>query len=193
MRSPARLHRALETLVPAVIVLLALVGLVTLSGCGGSGSAATTGTSASATSTPAAPATPSTEPQTTTTAAAPMEWGATGTWEGISITAAEPRTDATPESVDAGNKVVYAMVKMVNNSKGAYDYNGLEFTLLDTDHQAYDSFGLTSMPDLGSGTLAPGGSVEGAVAFELPSGATPGGLAWQPSSAPAPQLIWGRQ
>ena len=103
-----------------------------------------------------------------------------------------PQVDPLPESVDTGDKVVYCEVKVINNSKDPLDYNGLDFTLYDTAHSEYDNTGLTSMPDFGEGTLNPGESVEGAVAFELPQGATPGGLEWQPETADTPLLIWGQ-
>jgi hypothetical protein len=176
----------------ALVVLVAgftLVVAVVTAGCGGSsGTTTTSGT----TSTTVAPTTSSTEAETTTTTAAKLAWGGTGTWQGIDITVSEPREDSQPESVDPGDKVVYCMVKMVNDSKDPVDYNGLDFIMYDTDHQQYDNFGLTSMPDFGEGTLAPGDSVWKAVAFEMPSAATPSGMEWQPQTADAPQLIWGQ-
>lgn len=178
--------------------LLAVVILVTivmgLSGCAGSGggSAATTSGVGATNSTLASVTTSTAAPATTSTTAAKLAWGATGAWQGISVSATAPLTDPSPESVDPGDKVVYCLVTMVNNSKDAFDYNGLDFTVFDTAHQEYDNFGLTSLLDLGDGTLAPGEKVAGAIAFELPAAATPSGLEWQPETAGAPELVWGQ-
>jgi hypothetical protein len=172
-------------------VAVALGGL--LGGCAGSaGGSATTSNAGAATSTTFAPTTTSTVAETTSTTAAKLAWGDTGKWQGISVTAAGPQTDPSPELVGEGNKVVYCTVNVANNSPDPFDYNGLDFMLFDSAHQEYDSYGLTSMPDFGEGTLAPGESLSGAVAFELPQSATPSGLEWQPQSMTAPQLIWGQ-
>jgi Domain of unknown function (DUF4352) len=174
-------------------VMLSVVVVVALSGCSGlTGGGATTSSGSGATSTTVAPSTSSTvAAATTSTTTAKLAWGDAGNWQGISITAAAPQVDQTPESVDPGDQVVYCMVKVVNNSKDAFDYNGLDFVMFDAAHQKYDNFGLTSMPDFGEGTLAPGESVEGAIAFELPATATPSGLEWQPQTATEPLLVWG--
>ena len=190
MRPSTRLRPVLPTVLATTALVLVLLATAALTGCAGSGNAATT---TSTPTTTAAPTTTSTEAETTTTLAVPIDWGKTATWEGVSLTANAPTVDPLPESVDTGDQVVYCLVKLVNNTKDPYDYNGLDFSLYDTNHQEYDAFGLTSMPDLGTGTLAPGESAEGAVAFEMPSGATPGALVWQPESAAAPQAIWGTQ
>lgn len=175
------------------VFILGMV-VVALSGCAGSGGgSAATISGAGFTSSTLAPATTSTvAPVTTPTTAAKLAWGDAGTWQGISVSATAPLVDPSPDSVDPGDKVVYCLVTMINNSKDAFDYNGLDFTLFDTTHQAYDNFGLTSLPDLADGTLAPGEKVAGAIAFELPAAATPSGLQWQPATADAPELIWGQ-
>ena len=136
----------------AVVTSVALAAV--LGGCAGSTSGGTV--ASSTTSASAAPATSSTAAaETTSTTAARLAWGETGTWQGISITITAPLTDSAPESVDPGDKVVYCLVTVVNNSKDAFDYNGLDFMLFDAAHQEYDNFGLTSLPDFGEGTLAP--------------------------------------
>jgi hypothetical protein len=168
---------------------LLLAAMLMVGGCALSGGATTT--TAAPTTTTAAPSTTTTEAETTTTTAAKLAFGAKGTWEGISVTATRPEIDYSPTLVGEGNKVVYCTVTIVNNSSEPFDYNGLEFTLFDADHQEYDNAGLASVADLGVGTLAPGESADGAVAFEMPIIAAPTGLEWQPSSSPAPTLIWG--
>jgi hypothetical protein len=180
-----RLRACLPVLVMFVMVL------VFSSGCAGSASGTTT-SAPGTTNTTLAPVTTSTVAEATSTTAARLAWGDTGTWQGASISAAQPQVDSVPESVDPGNKVVYCMIKLLNGSKDPFDYNGLDFTLFDTAHQEYDNFGLTSMPDLGVGTLPPGQSVQGTVAFEMPQSATPSGLEWQPQTADTPQLVWGQ-
>jgi hypothetical protein len=178
---------------PATLLglVMAVAMLAALCGCAESAGAGTT--TSSGASTTIAPTTSSTAAESTTsTTTAKLAWGDTGTWQGISITVAAPQVDPAPESVDPGDQVVYCTVTVVNNSKDAFDYNGLDFLLLDTAHQEYDNFGLTSMPDFGEGTLAPGETIKGAIAFELPASATAGGLEWQPRIASEPQLVWGQ-
>lgn len=170
--------------------LVVSVFALLLSGCSLSGDTTTTTVPAPATT--MAPITTTTEAQTTTTVAAELSWDGTGAWNGISVTAAAPQTDNDPAFVGEGNKVVYCTVKLTNGSKEQFDYNGLDFVMFDSAHQEYDNAGLTSMPDLGQGSLAPGESVQGAVAFELPLAAAPSGLEWQPESAGTPNLIWGQ-
>ena len=175
----------------AVTLALAVASGGQLTGCATSTGASTTSSGDVTTSTTLAPATTSTAGETTSTTAARLTWGDTGKWQGVSVTAASPQNDPSPGLVDAGNKVVYCVVSLVNNSPDPFDYNGLDFILSDTGHQEYDNYGLGSVPDIGEGTLAPGESVSGAVAFELPQAAVPAGLKWQPRAAAEPQLIWG--
>lgn len=180
--------------VSAVVVVLAaalaLGGL--FSGCAGSTGNNPTTSSGGAVTTTSLATTTSTAAETTSTTAAKLAWGATGKWQGISVNAASPQTDPSPQLVGAGNKVVYCMVTITNNSAAAFDYNGLDFILLDTEHLEYDNPGLSSTADIGEGTLAVGDSVSGAVAFEVPQTVTPSGLEWQPQSAAGPLLIWGQ-
>ena len=181
-------------LIAAIFMLalaMALGGL--LAGCAGStGGGATSSTGAVSTTTTPAPSTTTTVAETTTTSLTKLAWSDTGKWQGISVTAAAPQVDPSPELVGAGNKVVYCMVTLTNNGTDPFDYNGLDFILLDTDQQEYDNYGVSSMPDVGEGTLAGGESVSGAVAFEVPQSATPGAVEWQPHSADTPQLAWGQ-
>ena len=195
--------RSRKELLPAVasttVVIAAAVATLALAvalgalfgGCAGSAGGTTT-SSAQATTSTLAPATTSTSAETTSTTAAKLTWGQTGKWQGISVTAASPQNDPSPGLVGVGNKVVYCVVTLANTSSDPFDYNGLDFILFDRAHQEYDNYGLGSMPDIGEGTLAPGGSVSGAVAFELPQAAVPSGLGWQPRAAAGPQLIWGQ-
>jgi hypothetical protein len=177
----------------AVVTLalaVALGGL--LGGCTGSAGGSTTSSAQAPSSTTIAPETTSTVAETTSTTAAKLTWGQTGKWQGISVTAASPQNDPSPGLVGDGNKVVYCVVTLANTSPDPFDYNGLDFILFDREHQEYDNYGLGSVPDVGEGTLAPGESVTGAVAFEVPQAAVPSGLEWQPRAAGEPQLIWGQ-
>jgi hypothetical protein len=183
--------RARSLAATTCIVVLLLAAALVWSGCSGSAGGATT-TIAAITTSIVAPETTSTIADTTTTTALMLEWGEKGTWQDISVTVDAPQLDPTPESVDAGNKVVYCMVKIVNNSKDPFDFNGLDFMLFDAAHEEYDNFGLTSKADLAEGTLAPGGTATGAVAFEMPESAAPSGVEWQPQTEAAPVLIWGQ-
>ena len=162
-----------------VVVALLLAAALALSGCSLSGGGTTT--TAAPTTTTAAPTT-TTEAETTTTAAIELKFGGKGTWQGISVTVESAQLDTTPVLVGAGNKVVYCMVTIMNGSKGAFDYNG---------HQEYDNAGMSSVADIGEGTLAPGETAQGAVAFEIPMNAQVAGMKWQPSTSDAPVLIWG--
>jgi hypothetical protein len=176
----------------ATCLALAIVLGGLLAGCAAStGGGTTTSTGAASTTTIPAPTTTTREAETTTTSLVKLAWGGTGIWQGISITVAAPQTDPSPEMVGAGNKVVFCMVTIANNAADAFDYNGLDFVLLDTAHQEYDNYGLSSMLDLGEGSVAPGASVLGAVAFEVPLTATPSGVEWLPQSLPEAQLAWG--
>jgi hypothetical protein len=176
-------------LCPAVLLGVLTIVAVLAAACAGSG--ATTSTSAAATTTSASTTSTTVAATTTTIVAVKSAWGASGTWQDVSLTAAPPQTDPSPELVGDGNKVVYCMVTIKNGSSDPFDYNGLSFTLTDSAGEQYENFGLTSMPDLGEGTLQPGETVEGAVAFEIPQAGTPAGLQWQPDSASAPAVEWG--
>lgn len=171
-----------------VVVALLLAAALALSGCSLSGGGTTT--TAAPTTTTAAPTT-TTEAETTTTAAIELKFGGKGTWQGISVTVESAQLDTTPVLVGAGNKVVYCMVTIMNGSKDAFDYNGLDFSIYDTNHQEYDNAGMSSVADIGEGTLAPGETAQGAVAFEIPMNAQVAGMKWQPSTSDAPVLIWG--
>ena len=148
-----------QTRLLAIVAVVAV--LVVLGGCAGSAGGGTSTSSGSSATTTLAPTSSSAAVETTSTTAAKLAWGDAGTWQGISITATTPETDTAPESVDPGDKVVYCMVKVVNNSKDAFDYNGLDFTMFDSTHQTYDNFGLTSILDFGEGTLAPASRCSG--------------------------------
>ena len=188
----SRKGRAAGRLVVAVLAVAAtailIVAALTLGGCSLGGGTTTT----AAVTTTAAPTTTSTAPETTTTAVATatLKFGDKGTWQGISVTATAPEIDTTPVLVNEGNRVVYCMVTIVNNSKEAFDFNGLDFELFDTDQQEYDNAGLTSVADLGEGSVAPGETAEGAVAFEVPMLAKVALLEWLPGGTDTPVFIW---
>jgi hypothetical protein len=183
MRTRARL------LCPAVLLGVLAIVAVLPAACAGSG--ATTTTAAAVTSTSAVTTSTTVAETTTTIVAVKSAWNGSGTWQDISLTAAPPQTDPSPELVGDGNKVVYCMVTFKNGSSDPFDYNGLSFTLTDSAGEQHENFGLTSMPDLGEGTLQPGETVGGAVAFEIPNAATAAGLQWQPDSASGPAIEWG--
>lgn len=174
--------------VAALAAAVLIVAALALGGCSLGGSTTTT----VAVTTTVAPTTTSTEPESTTIpiSTATLRFGDKGTWQGISVTAVAPETDTTPVSVGAGDRVVYCMVTIVNNSKDPLDYNGLDFQLFDADKQEYDNTALPSVADLGEGTVAPGETAEGAVAFELPVAARIDSLEWLPGGVDTPVFVW---
>jgi hypothetical protein len=190
MKEAAMASRTINRRVVALMTMALLaVAAPALAGCSLSGGGTTT--TVKATTTTAAPPTTTTEAETTTTTATKLKFNDKGTWEGISVTVESPQTDTTPILVGAGNRVVFCMVTVINGSKDAFDYNGLDFTLT-ADGEEYENAGLTSVVDLGVGTLAPGETAQGAVAFEVPLAAKITSMDWQPGTSEAPVLIWGQ-
>lgn len=167
----------------ATLLVLGLGSALVLTGCGtsttSSGSTTSAGKSEESSAT------------STTNKGNKLAFGETGTWKGIEITVSEPTVDTKAEFVSEGKKVVYCTVVIKNNSDKDFDYNALGFTMFDSEHQSYDAFGMASVPDLSSGTLAPGETVKGAIAYEMPENATPGGIKWQPTIADSTKLVWG--
>lgn len=179
-------HIAAAALVAAA---LSIAAAAALAGCSLGGSTTTTTVRVTTT---AAPITTTTQPETTTTviSTGTLGFGEKGTWNGITVTVESPEVDPAPALVGEGNRVVLSMVTITNEGKDVFDYNGLDFQLYDADENEYDSAGLSSVADLGQGSLAPGETAQGAVAFELPMLAKVATVDWQPADTQTPVFIW---
>jgi hypothetical protein len=108
-----------------------------------------------------------------------VRWGETATVvEGVAIAASAPLADPETEPVHAGRVVLYSVVEMTNGGDEPFSYKQADFYL-------YADLGFSvggvdgsltpsgEAPPLASGTLEPGQTVRGAVAFELTTEAVP--------------------
>jgi hypothetical protein len=108
-----------------------------------------------------------------------VRWGETASiLEGVTIAASAPVVDPRAEPVHAGRAILYCVVEMTNGSTEPFTYREADFYLyadlgfavggLDGSLASRDE-----MPLLVSGTLDPGHTIRGAVAFELSPEAVP--------------------
>jgi hypothetical protein len=121
-----------------------------------------------------------------------LPWGSTATWNDVAITVSQPLVDSTAPYTEAGTRIVFCDVTIANRGDEATDYNGLYFSLVDAEHQAYDDFALTDLHDLGSGSLAPAETVKGVIAFELQGASKPAGIKWRPDIVTETKITWGQ-
>jgi hypothetical protein len=107
-------------------------------------------------------------------------WGGTVTRPGgVTIMADAPKVDSQARPAHPGNVVLYCVVEITNGGDGPFDYRPVDFALFVQkgvsaggvlgEHS--DLLTTVSEPPLLAGTLEPGGTIRGAVAFEVsPSG-----------------------
>jgi hypothetical protein len=114
--------------------------------------------------------------------------GDTITVDGVSCTLMSAQTVAGDDFAqpDTGNVFVLVTVKIVNSSSSEYDYNPFAFNAWwSTGNIVPESIlGPSSVPmsqELGAGTLAAGGSVQGKILFQVPASDHQAKLTWQPT------------
>jgi hypothetical protein len=117
-------------------------------------------------------------------------YGSAALLQGMKITVRQPAPDPAATPVPAGRKVVVTEVTLENTGTAARPYSPLDFNILDQKNQAFDPSGPTSKAPLGTGELAPGAKVGGAVAFSVPLSTETVAVLYQPSWSVADVLFW---
>lgn len=134
-------------------------------------------TSSQSSTTTLASTTTTTEALTTTTSIkSGYEWiyGEMVDFNGVAITAEAPITDDTPRHLSEGKVGWAALITIVNERSEPIDYSPIHYRVVDTEGFNYKyAITLSSMPELGHDSLAPGQRVKGYVSFELPPSAVP--------------------
>ena len=157
--------------------MLSCAGALIMAGCT---IQTTSGSSTSrATSTSMAKRTTTGAPTTTTSANVGAAWGDIQEVGGFEIGAAAPVPD-TATSGEPEGAVWSVEVTIKNTTASAQDYNAAEFHLQDSEEYRYDYPLLLIEHWLGTGTLAPGQTVKGRLAFDLPEDAQPAALTYAP-------------
>ncbi|SRR5579883_177557 len=119
--------------------------------------------------------------------ATPAPTSQAATYNGVSVTASNLHADNGASDFDAppaGQTYAVVRVSIVNNGDSNFDYNPYDFTLQGADDQvryrpgALDTNISNTM--LSVGTLAPGDTVAGDLAFQVPTSETRYILLWTP-------------
>ncbi|HEX9058316.1 MAG TPA: DUF4352 domain-containing protein [Ktedonobacterales bacterium] len=133
------------------------------------------------------PAAQTTSAATATPQSRAVPVGQTQTWDGVqvTITSATALQPGQYDSIKAGDEYLVAHVKIVNNSDKDYDYNELDFQIMNKSGNVTHTTFTTSYAanaELNSGTLtAGGGTVEGDLVFEVAQADHVAIVVWQPS------------
>lgn len=117
-----------------------------------------------------------------------VKLGQTITVDDVSCTATSAQKISGDDAITPkkGNEFVVVHVKMVNNGTSDQTYNPYDFHAKSsagnvTDTEAIPPSSYTANNTLDSGTLAPGGKVEGDMIFQIPTGDAKAELTWSPS------------
>lgn len=174
-----------------LFVVILVVVAATASACGGGATAATTKDDSSS---------PTTAKATTTEKADPMAlpWGGTAELKNLTITVEAPVDETADLGEDAewllseGGKAISCEVTLTNTGKDTYSSSTLAFTLFDTEGHSYDSLmSPTAKAEFPSVDVLSGKTIAGAVAFELPEGAEPSYMLFQPDIMSDTEAHWG--
>lgn len=131
---------------------------------------------------------PTSMPTNVSTSTSPAKVGDTITINGVDCTLISARylPDDGYIVPKAGNEFVVVRVKLVNNSGADADYNEFDFHARSSSGNVTDPDPLTPSTYTAndqlniSGTLSPGGTVEGDVLLEVPIGDHKAELSWEP-------------
>lgn len=189
---------ALAAAVAVVLVVCMCAGIAAAAGGGGKSTAKTDATpTATATLAPTATSQPTATPDTGDheKVGATIEITAgNGTDVAVTLVSAKSYASAQYTSPKAGHVYVVCDVKIENKGTSSYDYNEFDFYLLDGSGNIGNStFAGTDLTpnQLNSGTLTPGGHVQGQLVFEVPQGDHAAQLTWQPTySTPKDKFTW---
>jgi hypothetical protein len=124
-------------------------------------------------------------PTTTTTAPSGYEWtyGEAVTFDGMVVQVEAPVEDPEAPYVDEGNTVWVFLVTITNNRTGPFEYWPMDYSLVDAEGFVYDCGGTATTNDeqlLSNASLAPGQTVKGYVAGEIPDSAVPVQVKYEP-------------
>jgi hypothetical protein len=157
-----RPHRAEKT--SRVVFSLLILGAL-LVGCSASpGSPAATSQASATTS----------QASTTSSEAEGYDWkfGEPVEFEGRIVQVDAPSVDPNPDFISEGDKCWTALVTITNERPEPMEYSFMDFSVGDAEGFTYQCMGASSRPTLGSGTIAPGQTVKGYLAADLPATAT---------------------
>jgi Domain of unknown function (DUF4352) len=115
----------------------------------------------------------------------PSKIGDTITVNGVSCTVISTQG---PTNLTAGFSMVD--VKIVNNSNQEINYNATDFSVVTTNGNIIDASSSGSSLQMVSGSLAPGGSIEGNIGFALFDTQDITKMIWQPSGTTDLSYAW---
>jgi len=114
--------------------------------------------------------------------------GPTGsiTAAGVTVTFSAPTRDkgGQDSSLKPGYIFQVVHVTLRNHGKFTYKYNSLDFTLLDPGAHAYEegtAYDNNLAQAIDTGSLAPGKTISGQIAYIVPTKLTPAAISWQPT------------
>jgi len=123
-----------------------------------------------------------------TTAATPCPAGPTGsiTNAGVTVTFSAPTRDKGGQGSSLKRGYIFQVVHVTlrNRGKFTYKYNPLDFTLLDPGAHAYaegTAYDSNLSQAIDTGSLAPGQTISGQIAYIVPATLTPAAISWQPT------------
>ncbi len=105
---------------------------------------------------------------------------------GVTATFSAPTRDkgGQDSSLKPGYIFQVVHVTLRNHGKYTYKYNSLDFTLLDPGAHAYEegtAYDNNLAQPIDTGSLAPGKTISGQIAYIVPSTLTPAAISWQPT------------
>lgn len=105
---------------------------------------------------------------------------------GVTVTVSAPKRDTAGPGAPIKPGYAFQVVRVTIRDRGhfSYQYNALDFVLLDAGAHAYPENGFADdnlSQRIDMGTLHPGATVTGQLAFLVPSRLTPAAISWQPS------------
>ena len=182
---PKKSHKGLWiALAIGLVVVIALCSIVSIAASGASKTAVTTDATSAVTQTTT---------DTSSSSSSSSSSGNTLVNLGKSIVVDDVSCTATSAKIlpagqydqpKQGQEYVVVHVKMVNNGQSDQTYNPYDFHAKSSAGNVTDNTFTTSYTSnnaLDSGTLAPGGKVEGDMVFQIPVGDAKAELTWSPS------------
>lgn len=115
----------------------------------------------------------------------PSQVGDTITVSGVSYTVISTQG---PSNISGGYSLVY--VKIINNSNQEINYSASDFSIVTTNGNIIDANSYGSSLQMVSGALAPGGSIEGNIAFALFDTQDITKMIWQPIGTTDLSYAW---
>jgi len=123
-----------------------------------------------------------------TPAATPCPAGPTGSIAdaGVTVTFSAPTRDKRGQDSSLKPGYIFQVVQVTLRNHGAftYKYNPLDFILLDPGAHAYQessSYDNNLSQAIDTGSLAPGQTISGQIAYIVPATLTPVAISWQPT------------